>query len=246
MAAQAAGGVYRVLDWAHLVTVHALPGPGVLKGTAQGVATAAAAFAKTSAAAAAASKGECESGQCPAASALVTSLAAPSAASRGALLLSHMSSAGNLATPAYAASAAAMAADDARASQGGVVAGFIAQDATALVTKGAQGEQGALDFVVMTPGVSLSPPTSAATAAASGAAAAATVLGGAKVVGGDGLGQQYVTVRDAVLLKGADMVIVGRGILRALPKGAAAVGEEAKMYRDEAWAAYQERVAGNV
>ena len=54
---------------------------------------------------------------------------------------------------------------------------------------------------------------------------------------GDGLGQQYNTPREVVLRSGADVIIVGRGIL-----GATNRVTEAERYRKEAWKAYQERV----
>lgn len=50
---------------------------------------------------------------------------------------------------------------------------------------------------------------------------------------GDGLGQQYVSVKQAVQ-GGADAIIVGRGIIAA-----ADPQKEAKRYRDEAWNALQ-------
>ncbi len=54
---------------------------------------------------------------------------------------------------------------------------------------------------------------------------------------GDQLGQQYVSPRQAVLDKGADVVIVGRGITAAKePQTAAAE------YQQEAWRAYLERI----
>jgi len=55
--------------------------------------------------------------------------------------------------------------------------------------------------------------------------------------GGDGLGQQYVTPHSAIVDKGADLVVVGRGIY-----GAADPAAEAKIYQEQLWAAYQERI----
>ncbi|KAK3080097.1 hypothetical protein LTS18_003126 [Coniosporium uncinatum] len=75
------------------------------------------------------------------------------------------------------------------------------------------------NFITMTPGCSLPPPGHD---------------GGAM---GDGLGQQYNTPRKLVLEQGCDVVIVGRGILKAEDRGA-----EAERYRKEAWEAYEERI----
>lgn len=51
---------------------------------------------------------------------------------------------------------------------------------------------------------------------------------------GDGLGQQYLTVEDAIL-GGADAIIVGRGIVAAENPG-----YQAKRYRDAAWNVFQQ------
>ncbi len=53
---------------------------------------------------------------------------------------------------------------------------------------------------------------------------------------GDALGQQYVSPEEAVLVRGADIVIVGRGVVAAEDVAAAA-----EKYRDAAWAAMQKR-----
>ena len=55
---------------------------------------------------------------------------------------------------------------------------------------------------------------------------------------GDSLGQQYVTPTNAVLERGADVIIVGRGITRAEN-----VAETAAKYKEAGWMAYLERVA---
>eukprot|EP01060_Flectonema_neradi_P002763 TRINITY_DN1174_c0_g1_i5.p1 TRINITY_DN1174_c0_g1~~TRINITY_DN1174_c0_g1_i5.p1 ORF type:complete len:271 (+),score=53.99 TRINITY_DN1174_c0_g1_i5:40-852(+) len=55
--------------------------------------------------------------------------------------------------------------------------------------------------------------------------------------GGDDMGQQYNTP-ESVIMKGADIIQVGRGILNAPNRT-----EEAKKYREQAWAAYEERLA---
>jgi len=91
------------------------------------------------------------------------------------------------------------------------VMGFIAQRSL--------NQADADNFITMAPGCSLPPPGHA---------------GGAM---GDGLGQRYNTPRMLVLEQGCDVVIVGRGILRAEDRG-----REAERYRREAWEAYEERV----
>ena len=91
------------------------------------------------------------------------------------------------------------------------VVGFIAQE-------GLNRREGD-NFLTMTPGIQLPP---------------ADGKGDSK---GDTLGQQYNTPRHAVLGKGVDVIIVGRGILNATDRVA-----EAKRYREEGWLAYLERV----
>lgn len=77
------------------------------------------------------------------------------------------------------------------------------------------------NFITMTPGVSI------------------PAAGQEGKVGGDGLGQQYNSPRSVVLQKGCDVIIVGRGILNAHDRST-----EAERYRQEAWKAYEERIAG--
>merc|ERR1712029_1166388 len=55
---------------------------------------------------------------------------------------------------------------------------------------------------------------------------------------GDNLGQTYVTVEEAVISKGADAVIVGRGITSVENE---LLASEAKKYQEEEWAAYLKR-----
>jgi uridine monophosphate synthetase len=75
------------------------------------------------------------------------------------------------------------------------------------------------NFITMTPGCQLPPPGQE----------------GKKL--GDGLGQQYNTPRKLIYEQGCDIIIVGRGIVRALDRKA-----EAERYRAEGWKAYEERV----
>ncbi|KAF2138117.1 uncharacterized protein K452DRAFT_329017 [Aplosporella prunicola CBS 121167] len=78
------------------------------------------------------------------------------------------------------------------------------------------------NFLTMTPGVKLPP-------------AGQPVPDGPM---GDGKGQQYSSPRQVVLEQGVDVIIVGRGIVAAENRSA-----EAERYRQEAWAAYEERIA---
>ncbi|KAI9809140.1 MAG: hypothetical protein M1825_002430 [Sarcosagium campestre] len=133
----------------------------------------------------------------------------PQPIERGLLLLAEMSSEGNLLTGAYTTSCVAMA----RAHSDFVV-GLVAQRAL-------NAEPGD-NFLTFTPGVSLP-------------RAQQHGVNGASP--GDGLGQQYNSPRSVVLEKGADVIIVGRGILSADDRLA-----EAERYRSEAWKAYEERV----
>tara|TARA_R110002003_G_scaffold107_6_gene8992 strand:- start:29790 stop:30611 length:822 start_codon:yes stop_codon:yes gene_type:complete len=75
------------------------------------------------------------------------------------------------------------------------------------------------NFITMTPGCQLPPPGQE----------------GKKM--GDDLGQQYNTPRKLIFEQGCDIIIVGRGIVRASDRKA-----EAERYRKAAWEAYQERI----
>lgn len=75
------------------------------------------------------------------------------------------------------------------------------------------------NFLTMTPGCQLPPPGQE----------------GQKL--GDALGQQYNTPRKLIFEQGCDVIIVGRGIVRASDRAS-----EAARYRAEGWRAYEERV----
>lgn len=75
------------------------------------------------------------------------------------------------------------------------------------------------NFLTMTPGCQLPPPGQE----------------GQKL--GDSLGQQYNTPRKLIFEQGCDVIIVGRGIVRASDRQF-----EAARYRVEGWRAYEERV----
>jgi uridine monophosphate synthetase len=75
------------------------------------------------------------------------------------------------------------------------------------------------NFITMTPGCQLPPPGQE----------------GKKL--GDALGQQYNTPRKLIFEQGCDVIIVGRGIVRAQDRMS-----EAERYRKAAWSAYEERI----
>lgn len=139
---------------------------------------------------------------------------------RGLLLLAEMSSEGNLLTGPYTRRCVELARQ-----HRDFVLGFVAQ--RCLNTEPGD------NFISFTPGVSLPPPSG------NGDGEGESVGGVGKGVVGDGLGQQYRTPRLVVLEEGCDVVIVGRGILKARDRK-----REAERYRVEAWRAYEERVRG--
>ena len=125
---------------------------------------------------------------------------------RGLLILAQMSSAGNYMTPEYT-----QACVEAARENKDFVMGFISQ--------GTLNTEPDDDFISMTPGVQL-PPEGAENEA----------------IAGDGMGQQYNTPTKIIADAGSDIIIVGRGILKA-----GAPRAEAERYRRRAWKAYLAR-----
>ncbi|KAI1363244.1 Orotidine 5'-phosphate decarboxylase domain-containing protein [Xylaria arbuscula] len=130
---------------------------------------------------------------------------------RGLLILAQMSSAGNYMTPEYT-----RACQEAARDNKDFVMGFIAQ--------GTLNTEPDDDFISMTPGVQL-PPEGADDDA----------------IAGDGMGQQYNTPTKLIGDAGSDIIIVGRGILKA-----GAPRAEAERYRRRAWKAYLARTGQRI
>ena len=126
---------------------------------------------------------------------------------RGLLLLAQMSSEGNLMTEAYTSACV-----EAARKHRDFVLGFIAQRSLNSEEKDA--------FLTLTPGVNLPPEG---------------IRGDWSM--SDGQGQQWRMPKEVVGRDGADIVIVGRGILNAKDRG-----KEAERYKKAAWAAYEERI----
>ena len=126
---------------------------------------------------------------------------------RGLLILAQMSSAGNFMNAEYT-----KACVEAAREHKDFVMGFVSQESL--------NSQPDDDFIHMTPGCQL-PPEDDEDAE----------------VKGDGKGQQYNTPEKIIGMCGTDLVIVGRGILKAGDPE-----HEAERYRSAAWKAYTERV----
>ena len=127
--------------------------------------------------------------------------------SRGLLILAQMSSEGNFMGKDYTQACVEAAREHAN-----FVMGFISQESLNAEPDDA--------FIHMTPGCQLPPPDDEDAA-----------------LKGDGKGQQYNTPKRLVGERGADLVIVGRGIIKAGDPQ-----EEAERYRSAAWKALTERV----
>lgn len=128
---------------------------------------------------------------------------------RGLLILAQMSSQGNFMNAEYT-----QACVEAAREHKDFVMGFISQESL--------NSEPDDEFIHMTPGCQLPPEDED--------------LDGTELKG-DGKGQQYNTPQKLIGIAGADIVIVGRGILKA---GDPAY--EADRYRSAAWKAYTERV----
>ncbi|KAI1858710.1 hypothetical protein JX265_005278 [Neoarthrinium moseri] len=128
---------------------------------------------------------------------------------RGLLILAQMSSKGNFMNAEYT-----QACVEAAREHKDFVMGFISQESL--------NSEAADDFIHMTPGCQLPPEGEEENG----------------VVAGDGLGQQYNTPSKLVQICGTDIIIVGRGIIKA-----ADPQSEAERYRRRAWQSYQNRIA---
>lgn len=159
---QYSSGIFKISSWAHLVTVHSLTGPSILKGLKNALAN--------------------------------------SSEKRGVFLLAEISSAENLISAQYTEATSKLAENETDAD---FVAGVVCQNRDVVKNAG---------LLQLTPGCKIDTVT-------------------------DGLGQQYNTPEYVIKEKGADIAVVGRGILSATD-----VQSAAKLYRDRLWAAYCERV----
>ncbi|KAH7367292.1 orotidine 5'-phosphate decarboxylase [Plectosphaerella cucumerina] len=129
---------------------------------------------------------------------------------RGLLILAQMSSAGNFMNKEYT-----QACVEAAREHTDFVMGYVAQECL--------NSEPSDTFIHMTPGCQLPPEGEEENG----------------VVAGDGKGQQYNTPQKLIGLCGTDIIIVGRGIIKA-----ADPQSEAERYRSRAWKAYLQRVAG--
>ena len=161
VAGQFYGGMFKIGDWADLVTIHGIAGPGVISGL-QG------------------SNDDCH---------------------RGILIVAEMSSKGNLISGEYSQKCVEMMQEHKSGAKVSTV-GLICQSRLCKDP----------ECIQMTPGVNL-----ASTA--------------------DNLGQTYVTVEEAILKRGADAVIVGRGITGSKD----GIESAAIAYKNEGWQAYVKR-----
>ena len=166
------GGPFRISSWADLVTVHALPGPGVLQGLED--------------------RKDIDSSY-------------SNDRQKGALILAQMSSSGNLLSDDYGKKCVEMYNQSRAKNMQVPPIGFIGQ--SRMISNDP-------DFIQMTPGVSL-------------------------VSKGDSLGQNYVSIEDAIKERGADVIIVGRGITAC--SNETMMIETAKEYKELAWKSFLEK-----
>lgn len=159
---QYSSGIFKIANWAHLVTVHSLTGPSILKGLKNALTN--------------------------------------SSDKRGVFLLAEISSAESLISAQYTDATSKLAENETDAD---FVAGVVCQNRDVVKSPG---------LLQLTPGCKIDTAT-------------------------DGLGQQYDTPEYVIKEKGADIAVVGRGILAAKD-----VQSAAKLYRNRLWAAYCERV----
>jgi uridine monophosphate synthetase len=138
--------------------------------------------------------------------------------SRGLLILAQMSSEGNFMNKEYT-----QACVEAAREHKDFVMGFVAQESL--------NSEPDDKFIHMTPGCQL-PPEEHSDDEDSNANANENAA-----PHGDGKGQQYNTPQKIIGICGADIAIVGRGILKAGDPE-----EEAQRYRSAAWKAYTERL----
>jgi uridine monophosphate synthetase len=127
---------------------------------------------------------------------------------RGLLILAQMSSKGNFMNAEYT-----QACVEAAREHKDFVMGFISQESL--------NSEPSDNFIHMTPGCQLPPEGEEENG----------------VVAGDGLGQQYNTPSKLVQICGTDIIIVGRGIIKAGDPQS-----EAERYRRRAWQSYQTRI----
>lgn len=159
---QYSSGQFKISSWAHLVTVHSLTGPSILKGLKNSLKN--------------------------------------SSEKRGVFLLAEISSAESLITVQYTEATRKLADSETDCD---FVAGIVCQNQDVVTNAG---------LLQLTPGCKIDTAT-------------------------DGLGQQYNTPEFVIKEKGADIAVVGRGILAAKD-----VQSAAQRYRDRLWAAYCARV----
>lgn len=162
MLLQLNSGVFNIISWAHLITAHSLPGPGVLQAVN-------AALSETS-------------------------------ALGGIFIVTELSAAGALTTQTYVKDTMNFV-DQSEHPE--IIAGVVCQSKEIVQHPG---------LLQLTPGCHIDTTT-------------------------DSLGQQYNGPNEVVIDKGADIVVVGRGILKSND-----IRASAELYRDQLWSAYSRRI----